>query len=86
MFIVSAAICAAAIGDLIGKGHITKVNTVLAYATGGASVMILMMSSLFYANVTNSTGAGFEAVAVISIWFYVGSVLAGAASIMLGEL
>ncbi len=48
--------------------------------------MILMMSSLFYANVTNSTGAGFEAVAVISIWFYVGSVLAGAASIMLGEL
>lgn len=86
LFIVAAALCAAAIGDLIDKSHSRRVNKILAYIAGGAAVVVLMLCSLFYV----SASAGGEnqpvVVATVSSAFYMVSVLTGAGSIALGEL
>lgn len=86
LFIVSATVCAAAIGDLVGKSHRDQFTTVIAYITSGAAVVILMLSSLFYANIVNSAGSAAFAVATTSASFYIVAVVVGAVSIVLSEL
>ncbi len=86
LLLISASICAAALGDLIGTSHQRKGTTIAAYIAGGSAVVILMLCSLLFASLPASPDPNGGAIAEISTLLYGVSVVSGGASILLGDM
>jgi hypothetical protein len=87
LLIVVAAMCAAAVGELLGSPESLRRSKI---AAGGASVILLMLSSLYYADVAaaSATGAHIDAelVAISSMAFYFVGLICCASCVVLSEL
>jgi hypothetical protein len=82
LLLTAVAIAAAAVGELIGiRGRRVILNLLI----GGAGVLTILFSSLYFAFVTDRTVAHPEVVAHISIAMFVMALLTGGATIMLVE-
>jgi hypothetical protein len=84
LFVVSASLCAAAVGDLIGKSHEDPGRRIFAYVAGGSAVVTLMLCSFLYVSASTASSEP-QTVVSLSITFYVMAMLTGAGSIVLGE-
>lgn len=82
LLLISALIAGGALGELVGRFPKYPLLNVVA---GGGSVLTLFFSSLYYAHVATSSEATPEAVAQISLWVFVMTLLTGFGCIALAE-
>jgi hypothetical protein len=86
LLLISAAIAADAVGDLIGAG---KESLTLKILSGGACVLIILSASLWYSNIAAMVHSGHpprtDIVAVGSLWVLAGTVLTGGIAKFVGE-
>jgi hypothetical protein len=87
VFIVTAALCAGGLGELIGSGG--KLQTPK-FLSGGACVIILLISTLSFSGVAEgatSDGVPYDKAAVVtsSLWIYLSGIISTGVSIILAE-
>ena len=86
LLLIISAICAGALGELIGSG---RGATVFKIISSGGTVVILLLSSLLFASIIEGKlTAGFDASAIASTsaWIFVIGMLPCAACVALSEL
>ena len=82
LLLISSAICAGAIGEIVTSTNRNKIGRVLA---GGGSVIILASSSFWFAHIVSSESVNGDVVAWGSIYIFGLTVLTGMSCISLSE-
>ena len=82
LVLLSTAIAAASAGELIAAGRDRALGKVLA---GGTCILLVLVGSIEFAAIHASTVRNVDVVALLSLWLFAGTVLAGASSIYLAH-
>jgi hypothetical protein len=82
LLLVSSAIAAAAVGELIGRG---RRRPILQLFAGGGCIATVLIASLYFAYVSTRTAARPTVVATTSVWLFVLTLIASASCVILAE-
>ena len=82
LLLISSTIASAAVGELIAGGRNKATQKLLA---GGSCMLLVLLSSLFFAAIQGRQHADPESVLVTSLWLFAGTLLASSSCVYLAH-
>lgn len=82
LLLISSAIAAAAVGELIPAGRARATRKLCA---GGSCILLVLLSSLFFAAIQARQDADPQSILSLSLWMFAGTLLAGFSCVYLAH-